>query len=92
MGLDSDAYINENLGKYEDLKKKWENSSMEEWNAGAEGKSDRPSFFGSVWLTRGRFRNRKQVLWNTRHGKLEPLRCVHGPENSFVDKVKDHMT
>ncbi|KAF9653056.1 hypothetical protein BDM02DRAFT_3183021 [Thelephora ganbajun] len=36
LGLDSDAYIGENLRKYEDLKDKWANSSMEEWNAGAQ--------------------------------------------------------
>jgi len=40
LGLDSDAYIGENLRKYEDLKEKWANSSMEEWNAGAQGKLD----------------------------------------------------
>jgi len=91
LGLDSDAYINENLGKYEDLKKKWANSSMEEWNGGAQGKSDGPSFFRFVRLTWGWFRNRKQVLWDPRHGKLEPLHDVHGPEDTFVDKVKDHM-
>ena len=37
LGLDADAHVNENLMKYEDLKKKWANSSMEEWNAGAQG-------------------------------------------------------
>jgi hypothetical protein len=37
LGLDSDAYINENLKKSEDLKEKWANSSMEEWKAGGQG-------------------------------------------------------
>ena len=38
LGLDSDAYINENLRKYEDLRAKWAGSSVEEWNAGTQGK------------------------------------------------------
>ena len=38
LGLDSGAYINENMTKYEDLKQKWVNSSMEEWKAGGQGK------------------------------------------------------
>ena len=33
-------YINDNLRVYEDLKEKWENSSVEEWNAGVQGKGD----------------------------------------------------
>ncbi|KAF9792353.1 hypothetical protein BJ322DRAFT_1206981 [Thelephora terrestris] len=36
MGFDSDAYINENLKKYEELKEKWANSSVEEWKAGGD--------------------------------------------------------
>jgi hypothetical protein len=39
LGLDSDSYISENLRKYEDLKEKWANSSTDEWNAGAQGKT-----------------------------------------------------
>lgn len=38
LAFDSDAYINDNLRKYEDLRGKWANSSMEEWNTGAQGK------------------------------------------------------
>jgi len=37
LGLDSDAYISENLKKYEDVKEKWANSSMEEWKTGGQG-------------------------------------------------------
>lgn len=91
MGLDSDAYINENLRKYEELKEKWANSSMEEWNAGPRGKLDRLRFFRYVRLTRGWFRNREQVLWNSRHGALELSHDVHRPEDAFFGKVKDHM-
>ena len=39
LGFDSDAYIGENLKKYEELKEKWANSSMEEWKAGGDGKN-----------------------------------------------------
>lgn len=39
LGLDSDAYISENLKKHEDLKEKWANSSIEEWKAGGQGKT-----------------------------------------------------
>ena len=37
LGLDSDAYISENMKKYEDLKEKWANSSMEDWRTGGQG-------------------------------------------------------
>ena len=39
LGLDSNAYISGNLRKYEDMKEKWANSTTEEWNAGAQGKT-----------------------------------------------------
>jgi hypothetical protein len=38
LGFDSDAYIGKNLKRYEDMKEKWGNSSMEEWKAGGQGK------------------------------------------------------
>lgn len=38
LGLNSDAYISDNLKKYEGLKEKWANSSMEEWRTGGQGK------------------------------------------------------
>lgn len=52
LGLDSDAYINENLKKYEDVKERWANSSMEEWKAGGQGENwtDQPLTFTGLTL------------------------------------------
>ena len=38
LGQDLDKFIEEHLGAYNEAKKKWAECSMEEWQAGAEGK------------------------------------------------------
>jgi hypothetical protein len=52
LGCDTDAFIEEHTEKYERAVNRWRECSMEEWMAGADGKSRLPSFLGNMytWL------------------------------------------
>lgn len=43
FGLDLDAYLNANVEKLEESKKRWTNCSLEEWQKGGEGAIGFPS-------------------------------------------------